>query len=61
MTTFAASKHGYHEENISAIEQEKKEQARVQGADVNGQRQRHHYRQEKKRTQEIVSLRRTTT
>ena len=56
MTTFAASNQGNHEENISAIKQEKKEQARFQGADVIGQRKRYHYWQEKERTEEIISL-----
>ena len=56
MTTFAASKHGSHEENISAIQQEKKEQARVQGEDVNSQRSQHYNWQEKERTKEVISF-----
>jgi len=56
MTTFAGSKQHCHEENISAIQQEKKEQARVQGKDVISQRSQYHCWQEKERTQEVISL-----
>jgi len=38
MTTFAPSKHRSYEEDISAIEQKKKEQTRVQGAHGYSQR-----------------------
>jgi hypothetical protein len=48
MTTFAPSKHQFNEANISAIQQEKKEQAWVQGADVNGQRTQYNSRKKEK-------------
>ena len=59
MTTFAASKHVCHEENISAIKQEKKEQARFQGADVISQRKGHNWLQKEEGPEKIDSLRRS--
>jgi len=59
MTTFAASKHVCHEENISAIKQEKKEQARFQGTDVISQRAGHNCLQEEEGTEKTDSLRRS--
>jgi hypothetical protein len=49
MTTFAPSKHHCHEANISAIQQEKKEQAWFQGADVIFKRSQHSQRKKEER------------
>jgi uncharacterized protein YccT (UPF0319 family) len=45
MTIFALSNSMGHEANIPAIQQEKEEQARVQGKDVYCQRAQYHFRQ----------------
>jgi hypothetical protein len=56
MTNFAASKQDCHEENISAIQQEKKEQARFQGEDVFSKRAPYHFRKKKEGAKEVVGL-----
>jgi hypothetical protein len=61
MSNFAGSKHVCHEKNISAIQQEKKEQTRIQGADVLGQRSFHHRRQKKEGPKETYRFRRNKT
>ena len=59
MTSFAPSKHQCHEANISAIQQEKKEQARFQGADVFSKRTWYYRQKKEERPEKTVCLRRT--